>query len=122
MAKDKTNKNISEVEKSMDLPPDVIKEIIQGQQSFIDDVFAYEICEALDEFSSPLTLKEKRALKKYNLENVDNEKNFDELMLDIAKLRGISDDVLEDQEYGELAIWVRQVCYGTFFLRNVVKK
>lgn len=104
------------------LPQEVIKEVLKEQKDFRDDIFDYELSETLDEFSQPLKMKEKKELKKYDLQNVDAEKDFDGLIMDLAKLRGVSNDIIDAQEYSELSIWVRKVCYGTFDLRRAAKK
>lgn len=105
-----------------DLPPEVIRDIISEQEKFADDIFSYDLNEALDDYAEPLTLKEKKSLKKYDLKSVDTEDEFDDLISDLAKLRGISEDVIENQPYSELGIWVRKVCYGTFNVRRAAKK
>lgn len=104
------------------LPPEVLKEVFQEQQDFVDNVFNYDLNDELDEYSQPLTLKEKKTLKKYDLQNVDAEKDFDGLIMDLAELRGIDDELVDNQAYSELSIWVRKVSYGTFNLKRAAKK
>ena len=119
MAKDKKTKQQEALES---LPVEVVKNIIEDQKTFIDDVLDYEISKDLESSSYPLKLKEKKKLSKYNIENVDAEEKFDDLLTDLAKMRGVDSDILDEQEYGELSIWVRKICYGAFNLRKVVKK
>jgi len=105
-----------------ELPEELMKKIFEEQKEFTEDVFNYNLNETLDDVSQPLTLKEKRSLKKYNLQNVDAEDDFDGLILDLAKIRGLSDETIDNQRYSELAIWVRKVAYGTFDLKKAAKR
>lgn len=104
------------------LPPELLKEIYKEHEDFVDDIFEYELNEELDNYSQPLTLREKKSLQKYDLQNVDSIKDFDGLIMDLAELRGVDDELVDNQAYSELGIWVRKVCYGTFNLRRAAKK
>ena len=111
--------------KAMD---DFEKELMQEQyaeyKELVESILDHKLPDVLEEVSQPLSLKEKRALKKYELrsvESLDDEKT-DELIFELAKLRGVSDDVLDAQVYSELLIWVRKVVYSTFNLKVAAKK
>jgi len=116
------NKKIEETNELNSLPPEFLKEVYKENQDFVENVFNYDLNEELDNFSEPLTLREKKSLKNYELENVDAEEDFDGLIMDLAKLRGFDDELVDNQAYSELSIWVRKVCYGTFNLRRAAKK
>ncbi len=105
-----------------ELPDELVKKIFAEQEEFANDVFNYNLPDELNDVSSPLTLKEKRSLKKYNLSNVDTEEDFDGLIIDLAKLRGISDEIIDNQAYSDLSIWVRKVAYGAFNLKKAAKQ
>lgn len=104
------------------IPMDFVKEVRKEREDFIKSVQKYKLPTILEEASRPLTLKEKRALKNYKLENLEFVDDKDALMVDLLELREVKEEDYEPLDYNDLLMWLHRVLISTFEVKEIATK
>jgi len=111
-------------EPKIELSLEAVKEVYKEQQESIKEVVDYELPEILEDVANPLTFGEKKKLKKHNLTDLDalDEKEMDDLLVDLLELRNISEKDVDILAYSDLQMWIRKVVITTFNTKVIATK
>lgn len=101
----------------------IAKEYEKETNEFVKRLSSHKLPKELDDISSPLTLKEKRAFKDIDFNRFgENDEEMEDFIVKLLQLRKVDESVVDDIEYSSLLIFAQKVVANTFNIKAIAGK